>query len=67
MYVFSKFTGVWSRQYKLFATDAISYDSFGRHVYINSDTIMVGSVSDDNSGNDAGAISHACITAYIHV
>ena len=55
-YVFTRSGTVWTQQAKLTASDAAASDFFGFSVSISGDTIVVGSLNNDNvGGTDAGA------------
>ena len=54
-YVFVRDGTSWSQQAKLVADDAGVRDEFGTSVTIAGDTIVVGSIGDDDNGDCAGA------------
>lgn len=55
-YVFVRSGGVWTQQQELTASDGAPNDSFGHSVAIDGDTVLIGSVGDDNSrGQNAGS------------
>jgi collagen type VII alpha len=51
IYVFTRSAGTWTQQQKLFASDALSDDSFGRSVSIseNGRTFIIGATGEDTS------------------
>ncbi len=49
-YVFVRTGSVWTQQQKITASDAAAVDLFGQSVAIDTDTIVVGAVYDDHSG-----------------
>jgi len=59
VYVFSRFNGIWSQQAFLKASNAEKWDSFGRSVALDGDTLVVGAGGEDStaaggeSNNDA--------------
>lgn len=55
-YVFIRHNGSWQRQAKLTADDAKAADTFGGNVAIWGDTAIVGSIRNDENGEDAGAV-----------
>ncbi len=55
-YVYTKRYGTWTFQEKITASDANFGDQFGYSVAISDDTIVVGSIQDDDAGNNAGAV-----------
>lgn len=55
-YVFTRVSSAWSMQQKLTASDAASFDGFGRSIALRGDRLLVGAPRDDNAGGvDAGA------------
>lgn len=55
-YVFRRTGTSWSQQAKLTASDAGPFDQFGRAVFINGDTIVIGAPFVDDGNNDSGAV-----------
>ena len=45
----------WQEQAKLTASDAAASDQFGFSVSISADTVVVGSVNDDDAGSNSGS------------
>jgi len=54
-YVFVRTGAVWTQQAKLTAADAAAGDRFGISVSINDDTVVIGSVWDDDAGDKSGS------------
>jgi hypothetical protein len=59
-YVFVREAGIWSEQAKLTASDGLAFDHFGYSVAVFGDTVIVGSLDDDDAGTNSG-------TAYVFV
>jgi len=53
--VFTRSAGTWTEQAKLTASDAVAEDQFGWSVSVSGDTIVVGSVGDDDDGAFSGS------------
>ena len=45
----------WGQVKKITASDGTSYDNFGKSVSISGDTVVIGSLYDDDHGTDSGA------------
>jgi hypothetical protein len=56
IYFYIETNGVWSRQSKLTAIDALSDDSFGNSATIYSSHALVGAYNDDDSDIDTGNV-----------
>ncbi len=54
-YVFTQSGGTWNEQAKLTASDAGTSDRFGRSVAVSGDTVVVGSLFDNDSGSNSGS------------
>ena len=54
-YVFARDGGTWSQEGKLTANDAAADDLFGWCVAISGDTVVVGVVGDDDTGEHSGS------------
>ncbi len=54
-YVFTRSGSNWSQQQKLSASDAATYDYFGKSVALSGDTALIGAYSDDDGGTDSGS------------
>ncbi len=54
-YVFVRDGNLWSQQAKLTASDAADSDGFGSNVSVSGNTIVVGSLFDDDDGSASGA------------
>lgn len=54
-YVFVRTAGVWAQQQKITASDANAGDRFGTSVALSGNTLVVGSILDDDQGVNAGA------------
>lgn len=54
-YIFRFDGSSWSQEQKLTASDANSYDQFGRKVCIRNNVCVVGAPYDDDNGEDSGA------------
>ncbi len=54
-YVFTRSGNVWTQQAKLVASDIADDDLFGIYVDIDADTIIVGSIWDDDKGFNSGS------------
>ena len=54
-YVFARSGKVWRQQSKLTAIDGAPNDTFGGNVALSGNTIVVGSMRDDDSGEDSGS------------
>ena len=54
-YVFVRSGGVWTQQAKLTAADAAAFDNFGFFVSISGDTAVIGTIWDDDAGNQSGS------------
>jgi len=54
-YIFTRSVNVWSQQQKIVGVDTSGNDQFGYSVAIDGDTVIVGAIYEDSSGNDAGA------------
>ena len=54
-YVFTRIAGLWTEQAKLLASDGEASDSFGRHVALDGDTMLLSAHGDDDNGVGAGA------------
>ncbi len=55
-YVFTRSGTTWSQQAKLTASDAASGDQFGRSVFVDGDTVLVGAYKDDDDGESSGSV-----------
>jgi len=55
-YVFARSGKVWRQQSKLTAIDGAPNDTFGGNVALSGNTIVVGSMRDDDSGEDSGSV-----------
>ena len=55
-YVFQHDGNTWLEQVKLTAPDGASMDTFGMTVAISADVIVVGSMWDDDNGDDSGSV-----------
>ena len=57
VYVFTKVSSTsWTQETKFYASDAATYDHFGTSVSLYQDTALIGAVSDDDKGNNAGSV-----------
>lgn len=56
LYAFERVGGEWIFLQKLLASDGQDGDQFGHAIALDSDTLMVASLSDDDLGTDAGAV-----------
>ncbi|KPA12837.1 Dystroglycan-type cadherin-like domain protein, partial [Candidatus Magnetomorum sp. HK-1] len=54
-YVFKRNGTAWSQEAKIYASDGVANDNFGRSVSISGDTILVGAYSHDSNGSNSGA------------
>ena len=54
-YVFVRSGTTWTQEAKLTASDAAAEDAFGALVGISGDTVVVGSVLDDDAGTNSGS------------
>ena len=54
-FVFLRSAGVWTEQAKLSAIDGAAPDQFGISVALEGDTVVIGAIFDDDSGNNSGA------------
>jgi hypothetical protein len=55
-YLFARNGSVWTQQTKLVASDAGSFDAFGRAVAMVSGTILVGACQDNVTGTSSGSV-----------
>ncbi|CAL6424935.1 unnamed protein product [Bathycoccus prasinos] len=57
VYVFTKVSSTsWTQETKLYASDAATYDHFGTSVSLHKDTALIGALSDDDKGTNAGSV-----------
>ena len=57
VYVFTKVSSTsWTQETKLYASDAATYDHFGTSVSLHKDTALIGAISDDDKGTNAGSV-----------
>ena len=57
VYVFTKVSSTsWTQETKLYASDAATYDHFGASVSLHKDTALIGAISDDDKGTNAGSV-----------
>jgi len=54
-YVFAPVDGAWQEQFKLMGEGAVFEDFFGRDLAMSGATVIVGTINDDENGEDAGA------------
>ncbi|KAL7447655.1 hypothetical protein ACHAXS_000044, partial [Conticribra weissflogii] len=54
-YVFVRSGTAWTQEAKLVASDGAAYDSFGKSVSINGDSIVVGAYLDDDKSDGSGS------------
>ena len=54
-YVYTKRYGTWTFQDKITPSDAFYGDQFGYSVAVSGDTIIVGSIQDDDAGKNSGS------------
>jgi len=54
-YVFVRSGTTWSQQQKIYASDAATLDDYGLSVSVSGDTLVVGSVYDDDKGFESGS------------
>ena len=54
-YVFGREGGTWTQEAKLVAADDASFDFFGWSVAVDGDTVVVGSMLDDDGGSSSGS------------
>jgi len=54
-YIFEKVAGVWTEVAKLTASDGQAGDVFGLSISMSGDTILIGSVNDDDNGINSGS------------
>jgi hypothetical protein len=54
-YVFAPVDGAWQEQFKLMGEGAVFEDFFGRDLAMSGATVIVGTINDDENGQDAGA------------
>jgi hypothetical protein len=54
-YVFASADGAWQEQFKLMGENAVFEDFFGRDLDMSGATVIVGTINDDENGQDAGA------------
>jgi surface protein len=57
VYVFTKVSSTsWTQETKFYASDAATYDHFGTSVSLHKDTALIGAISDDDKGTNAGSV-----------
>ncbi|CCO66651.1 predicted protein [Bathycoccus prasinos] len=57
VYVFTKVSSTsWTQETKFYASDAATYDHFGASVSLHKDTALIGAISDDDKGTNAGSV-----------
>ncbi|CAL6422427.1 unnamed protein product, partial [Bathycoccus prasinos] len=57
VYFFTKVSSTsWTQETKLYASDAATYDHFGTSVSLHKDTALIGAISDDDKGTNAGSV-----------
>jgi len=57
VYVFTKVSSTsWTQETKVYASDAATYDHFGASVSLHKDTALIGALSDDDKGTNAGSV-----------
>lgn len=56
VYVFRRTDGLWQEQQKLIASDALSNDSFGGHISLDEDTLLVAATGARTGGIQSGAV-----------
>jgi len=54
-YLYGRFDGIWTEQFKLFPDDGGFGDGFGRAAALDGITAIIGSPGDDDGGNNAGS------------
>jgi hypothetical protein len=54
-YIFIRSGITWTQQQKLLASDGEAFDAFGVSVSLSGDTAVIGSIQDDDNGNDSGS------------
>ena len=54
-YIFTRGAGGWSQQAKLIPSDAVAGDFLGTSVAISGETVVVGSIGDDDAGSESGS------------
>lgn len=54
-YIFHRSGNVWTEQEKLTASDAVSFENFGRSVSIWGEYAIVGAPNDDDNGSESGS------------
>ena len=65
VYVFTKVSSTsWTQETKFYASDAATYDHFGTSVSLHKDTALIGAVSDDDKGTNAGSVY---VLSLIHI
>ncbi len=55
-YVYVRAGGGWTQQQKLTASDAVAFDHFGRSVFVDGDTAVVGAYANDSAGPTSGSV-----------